>query len=84
MEKELRHRNRERKRQSKTGEQEQTCNEHPFGVLYPALSHSVILAVFLIFSDKAKISAANLSLLSSFNPEVNKQLYSGTLLPGAD
>lgn len=82
MERELRRRNRERKRQSKTGEQ--TCNEHPFRVLYPALSHSVIPAVFLIFSDKAKISAANLSLLYSFNPTENKQPHSGTPLPEAD
>lgn len=57
-----------RERGSKAGEQEKTWNEHPSGALYPALSHSVISAVYLIFSDKDKIRAANLLLLSPPQP----------------
>lgn len=42
---------------------QQTRNELPSGALYPVLSHSVISAVSLIFSDRDKIKVAYLLLL---------------------
>lgn len=43
-------------------------NELPSWVLYPALAHSVISQVDLIFSDKDKIRAAFLMLLPPSQP----------------
>lgn len=72
----MRHRRREGER--KAGEQHSTWNEHPSGALYPELSHSVISAVYLIFSDKDKIRAAYLLLL--LNPAMHKQPHRKLLL----
>lgn len=50
-------------REREAEEQQQATNELPSGALYPVLSHSVISAVSLIFSEKDNIKVAYLLLL---------------------